>query len=1055
VLWRPLLASSCLGVLTFWAIVTGAVPPIADADPWLHLEHAQEGTTLHPTHGFVLERNEQQLPPGHDGRAEEAGARLRIAVLDGAGPFPLEEGSAVLWMLPRQPLGGDSQWLLMGSWAGFDIHLQGARLLAYATSDHRHAVSADISAAAMPWAGRWHCVVLTWKGARRVLYVDGQLLARRDGVAPLEKGPPRIDLGFLHAWGKRPEGGYFRGRLGGLAVLRRALAPEEVEGLDDALRSAGPEALTGLIAGGVQVTVPRRAWIRGETLNARLRPRVSGERLYLRAYPLDGPQRDPLVLFKGEVEPATVEVDTRRLRPGRYRLAASVAREEGQDGRGRDVVVRVRARRLPDLPVGIDALGLYPDRLLAWVAEWGVAFTSSGNVPRESSFARDLDRLLLHGLAYMPALNIHHQKVMSLEEPGYFDERGRGTARLENEVLQTLVLHGDRSYGRYSSSLASPFSPVARAAMARRLRDLMAAAEDHPGLFAVAFDDEYNFRVGTDRDSGRRYYGDYSPSARAYFRSRTGLEAPFPPQDPPGTVFPDDHPYLHWRDLVGMPGDATSSGLSRSWAELTSVVHGVRPDVVTTTYSGGEYGSVDAVMDYGYPAIWEPRPHFLIGHGRLDFLFDRHRARQRVAEPRPLWALLGWWSHDLRQQPAWSAADLRLNTVLALAKGARLIHWFTTWPRPDDPSLPGSGLLSREDLRQEVERWARWIKTLGPMYARLEHRREGQVAVLLSEDDRAGKVHRENQPLQLNTLYAALRMAGYSPDLVTDEMVEEGALAAYEALVLADFDHASASLWQAMQGFAGQPGKRVFADRASALQPDGAIELPFRYDERAPADGRFMDADLPPLGDLAAMGARVRGSLAPHLLPAGPVTEGSDYVAPFMLHADGARLLILVNYHLDQEQAVQVRLPARGAAHVYPAGSRESLATVIRSGALTFDARVPAAGHALFLVTPRPVARLDVDLTVDGDRFTVAASVTGPGGVPIPYPFPLELELIDREGRTVDAYHRNTATDPASGVLELDLPRSDLMDTAGVWELAVRERFLGMEARAASAGFGR
>jgi hypothetical protein len=188
-------------------------------------------------------------------------------------------------------------------------------------------------------------------------------------------------------------------------------------------------------------------------------------------------------------------------------------------------------------------------------------------------------------------------------------------------------------------------------------------------------------------------------------------------------------------------------------------------------------------MDYAYPSIWQPNFGYNIGHGRVDFHKDRMRARQRVKPLKPLWGLVGWWSADLSEQPAHCVDDFRLNTILSLTKGDESITWFTLYQ---------GGILSREDLKNEMIRWADWIHRYGPMFSRFQVVPSRRVAVLLSEDNVAGHIAHTGSGMHTfgaESFYPALRIAGAYPDVVTDHQVKAGVLKEYEALALYRFNY--------------------------------------------------------------------------------------------------------------------------------------------------------------------------------------------------------------------------------------------------------------------------
>lgn len=1043
------LGLALLGVIACWILFQPARADSQPGPPWLYigLNGPAQEPLVYPTSGF------DTVPrAGMDQRGQASVNPSSVQATKDASPFPAEHGSLVVWFRPDHALSDTREWLVSGAWASFDIQIRNGTLLVYVTADYRKHLRIPLSVRPDAWANRWHLLVVSWRDHNVEVFLDGTRLASRADVTPIQRPPSEFHIGYSPGPGQEPARGPFAGEISEVAILDRALRLDEVA----RLHRAGPGLARHdlLAASGIPVIVGarRRAWVRGEMAILTLTPIVEGRRIKLVAQPVAQADSPQLILWQGQANARSIRLDTRDLRPGAYSVHAELDsdRSHGAAQQSLPVSIRILAERVPDFPVGLDALGAYPNPILEQAHEWGLSFVSAGAQPLPGLHST-LDRLLFHGLGLIAGLNIHHQRRMGLPQAPYFDDKGHGTKALGEDVLQMLVLHGDHSFSRYSSSLGSPFSPIARAAMRQQVKRYLESAGDHPGLIAIAFDDEYSFRVGTDKATGRRYYGDYSPSARAHFLAETGLQPPFPPSAPPGTVFSDELPYFRWREVIGMPGDATTQGLASSWADLRQVVQTLRPDVLTTTWSGGEYGELDVIMDYGYPAIWEPKPHFKVGHGRIDFDFDRRRARQRSAQPTPVWALLGWWSDDLSGQPGWYVEDFRLNTVLALAKGVKAINWHTAGPAPKAADKPNGGVLSRPELHDEMIRLGRWLRVHGPMYARLATPVKGRIAVLWSEDDRAGKVHRANQPLHPGWFYPALRIAGYEVDVVTDEHIMRGELSKYEALVLTDFDYASASLWDAIRAFSETGGKLVIADAATDLSPEGAVRLPFSHAQRGDRHGDYRDEKMPPLEYMAWMARQLREHLGRVLPRQGIQVDGSDYVAPFFLDAPGGRLLTLVNYHLELPQDVSLSLPNSAAVYVYDAGSGELLASPATGRPeQTWSTRIPPADARRYLVLDRPIERLTASVNLEGSEFVVRAVVMDDLGTPVRFPLPLAIALQDPECRPVPEYAQTTATDPSTGALELRFPRARLMDPEGRWHVRVTDAITGRS----SAGAG-
>lgn len=1010
-----------------------------------------DGTTdaLLPAKGFRDVRYDggdgagPEFVRGRAGRAlwvsEGAGT---LAVTPGPADFPLAEGSLTLWFRPEAELSRESRWLVFGNWASFDVHIAGGRMLAYATGNSRHLVAGDLEPFEDRWANRWHHLVLTWKGPERALYIDGEMIGRREGVTPMQRAPHRLAFGYLPGSRTKPDRAFLNGALDEFAILRGALTADQVARLFDDASETDYRGLLASLGGAVIVALKRSAYVRGERVVMKVKPYARGERIRLSAVRREGGA--PVELAVVPCEPTDYTFDSSEVRPGRYRIRCELLRD-GEvvltDERAR---LAVRAERRPEFPVGLDGLLAYDDAMLERAEDWHITHTSHGGFYDTTGFYKDLDWLFSYGLSYFPCLNIHYQKALPLPGSGWFDpQTGRGTDRLAEQVLQNLVLHGDRSFTPYSTSLASPLSTVARAAMAERVRGVIEAADGHPGLQFIAFDDEYDLRIGTDKETGRRYYGGYSPDAREYFRKKTGLAPVFPPDEPEGSVLPDDHPYFEWREVVGMPGDATTSCLALNNAELTDLIHELRPDIKTTTWSGGEYGNVDAVMDYTYPSIWQPHPGFMQGFGRLDYQMDLHRARRRVEPPKPLWGLLGWWSDDLRGKPGWCVQGFRLNTLMGLAKGVKQITWFTTYDPRREPGQFGGGILSREDLRSEMIRWADWIHRYGPMFARLETRPSGKVAVLYSEDNRVGNIVRRNRPLTPGRFYPCLRIAGIPADVICDEDVENGRLEDYEALVLCGFDYAGRGLWDRIQAFASTGGKKVFVDDKTDLVPDGAIELGLNAQSNAPLNGRPWGMGV--INDTYEMFVEgIREKMKPRLSGYETRVSGSNFVAPHRLYGGDGRLLCLVNYHIHDKQMVEVELDVEPGTVAYDLeGGRGIAETKGKVRILKWETTLARAEGKMYVLIPGRIGKVQVDLEYRDGGFVTEVKVAGGDGSVLRAPLPVRLQFFDPNEKAVPAYERYTATGADTGAASATFPRAKRMDSAGEWRVVATELVTG------------
>lgn len=988
-----------------------------------------------------------------------------LEIRHGRTDFPVKQGSLAFWYRPSHELDQSSRWLVFGSWASFDVHLAGSRMLAYVTTNHRQFINADLKEFTDSWKDQWHLIVMTWNDGQRSLYVDGKKMGELADVEPV-KPPYSIMVGTLpkprdaeHPFAAIADEDLFDE----LTILSKPLTGEQVS----TLHQQGLEkTYTGMLShfgGAVSLHLLRHGYVRGEQVvgEAQLFA-ATKQSLQIYAVPettetqgvdaektetakttsLDGQRVLLATLPSGS---GSFTFDTNALRPGVYRL---IAQTVGADGRtvliDDSQLLGIRAQRRPLFPIGIDSLPSDDANLLRLASSWHLDHTSAGGNVDDSLYWK-IDHLFTYGLGYAPCMNIHNHRALPLpDRASYFDaETGRGTPKLQDEVLQELVYHGDTTYKRFSSSIGSPFSPVGRVAMKKRLTNFLQSSQNHPGLVSVSFDDEYTIRIGTDRKANKVYYGGYSKGARDYFTEQTGLQPSFPPVAAPGTVFPDDLSYFAWMNTMGLPGDTSGAGLSMNWIELTKLSHGIRPDVMTTTWSGGEYGEVDAIMDYGYPMIWQPRPGYEVGHGRMDVDYDSHRARQLAAPHKPIWALLGWWSDDMREQPDYCVADFRLNTIMALAKGALSITWFTAFDATLEDGQFGGGILSRKDMRDEMIHWADWIHRYGPMFKELEVLPSRRVAVLISEEDTVGQLHRGQYMHRPSWLYPALRVAGVPVDVITDRQVKAGALKNYDALVLQNFQYASQSLWNGIEVFSKTQGKLVFVDKATMLKPDNAIDMQVgaaRGSLPSTAREEFKDIKTYGTRNMAWMAQQLRKSVTPLLQPAEVNVSGSDLVSPFWLHSRGGsgRLLIVTNYSMTKPQTVDVTLNADDGQYVIELETGQIVGQSTPSQPLLqWTVELPTAGAKMYLVVDQGIGNLKADAHYEHQKFIVNVQGQDGTGRPISAPLPIKVEWIAPDGKAVAAYEQYVALSPATGSIQLTMPRADKMDAVGRWQIRV------------------
>ncbi len=962
--------------------------------------------------------------------------------------FPYDAGTVALWYKPTRHLSEEGVWLYGMGWASFQAQISGSRIGVHATADHRDAVYADMRRLAETWREQWHLIVTTWDHSTVRAFVDGEMIGERTDVKPLEAAPrARLDIGSLPPGGARKTPvAYAQGLLDDIVILTRPLTAEQVSALYEAGQETAFSGFLGTLSTGALLSMPRHAYLRGEKATVTITPFAATAEGRLVGL------HDAMRIDLGPIAPegiSEITVDTALLRPGKYVLVAEMPVRENEAVVSKPYSLMVRDQRQPEFPIGLGASFQASDEALALYERLHISHLSSNGPQGDHQFWRQLDRAFGHGISLFPNFNIldvWSRQYESLKREPYFRKDENGTWRVDPEwgwkFLQTLVFADGSEDDHRGLSSASPFSPIAWKMMTARIEQIMAAAGDHPGLMAVSFQDEVPFRMNKDTESGKWKIGDYSYYAVEHFKEGSGLDSPaFPPTDPEGTVWPDDHPYLQWIKLVGLPGnDFTTVGLEELYYRLGRVVQIYRPDVLIGNYSGGEYGKNDVVLDWNYPVLWEPNAGgWGQGGGYLDYVFDRHWARQQARPRKPLWALLGWWSGDMTGQPEWCVSDFRLNTAWALAKGSKQLMWFHAGSDPLENKA--SGPFSHAGLRTELEQWCDFLNAKGPLFARLEKRPAKKVGLLWSETNRAGHVAKTNSKAEYHLVFAGLRTIGAEPDVITDRMIREGVLDEYEALVLCGFNYSSESLWQEIERFAARKESSVFYDTTSKLIPAGSVPLELSWEETFETGGG-------PLMRTRAVGKwanHLRSRVLPRLTRSDiEIESASGQVGAHLLWAGKTPYLFILNTEMEQSCEVRVRFRHSGAVAFHlVTGEERNLRN--EDGSVTFSEVLPPGGWAPYVLPPQPVADLHAEADVDAGRVHIRFSLRDDVDRVVPAAWPVRVELLDPGGRPT-TYIRQTSTEvDGTGRVTMHLGR--LTDPEGRWTVLLTNEVTGETVR--------
>jgi len=833
----------------------------------------------------------------------------------------------------------------------------------------------------------------------------------------------------------------------------------------------GYRGFLSLLGNGTLITMKRHAYLRGETATLQISCFGSADRGELVAINNNG-KKFILKEFSPADKTITVNLTTRDFRPGKYTIKADLYRKGDKIDSGKAVPLIIRSRRQPEFPVGLGSNFNMDEESLSIYENLPVSFLTCNAPQGDLYFPGQLDRAFAHGLCLLPNFNILDlwgRGYTSLKKKPYFEFRD-GKMRVNRdkgwEFLQTLVYIDGTPDDHRSLSSASPFSPIARKMMLARIQQILALAGNSPALWMVSFQDEVPFRLKADKQTRKLKAGDYSYYAIEHFKNKTGLDkAVFPPVDKPGTVWPDDHSYLKWIRHIGLPGnDFTTVGFDNLYHQLGQEIKKSHPDTRITNYSGAEYGLLDMVLDWNYPFIWDKNLwNTTPGIGLLDFVFDRHRARQQVRPRKPIGALLGWWTGDMSTLPDWCVADFNINTELALAKGNKQISWFSAGRGPKQKK---SGPFSRPDLKQALTKWCRFLQRKGALFARLEKRPYHKTAVLWSKVNRAGHVHKTSWKGEYYNVYAGLRNCGANPDLVTDSMIADGDLANYQTLVLCGFNYSSESLWGKIAEFAKTPGKLVFHDSSSRLYPTSSIPLNADYawyqygsDKAAEKWGEGLkqragikDCTLKTLKNRSKwrslgvpLWAKYLESVVMPKLPEPDlaVLNSTGQISPHLLWSGNTPCLFIINMDLEQRRSATIRLKHQGkVAYDIETGTESNLQS--NNGRVEFKLKLEPGAWKAYLLPENKMTAISVNSVLENNKVRVSYAVRDRAGALLKTAWPVKVELLDPAGNKT-SYIRQTSTEKTgSGEVIFQLGR--LTDTHRNWKVQVTDELSGRQA---------
>ncbi|MCA9115616.1 MAG: hypothetical protein KDA79_11065, partial [Planctomycetaceae bacterium] len=770
------------------------------------------------------------------------------------------------------------------------------------------------------------------------------------------------------------------------------------------------------------------------------------------------------------------------LRPGKYDIRCDVTGTSGKEpvsSAGEltlEIVNRTLPHRMPVVMWGVGGtdevvreiprlkqmgfthcLGLSVDYAAVWKAGEPVTATSGLQYERG---ARMLDRALANDLRIVLSLGPGHWLDATQKDLLRIDRKGEPYTRENVCVNYEQLKPFFRNVGASASRTWSSFPAFEAVLVNTEVRDGSQICFHEHDLAA------YREATGQDYPTG--------------VEIKNGVQWNTLPDFPKDRVIPDDHPLLTFYRWFWTKGDGWNAAHS---AVDEGFETAKRPDqwtffdpAVRVPAIGGSGGSVDVISHWTYTY---PDPI------RIGLATDELLAMARAAgQPQDVMKMTQviWYRSETAPKPKPSAAENSGPNTKEKAADSTQSAWEDY--DPDAAYITIAPMHLREAFWTKISRpvqgimyhgWQSLVPTdyasayrythpqtqhelarlvhdvvepYGPMLRQLP---EAPAEVAFLESFSSQMFARRGTYGWGGSLAAdvwhTLQYAGLQPQIVYDETIREQGLKGYKVLVLADCDVLTESVVAEIQKFQ-QAGGIVVADNrvAPAIRADVTVTTSPRT--RNAREDR---------NALLEHAAALRKSLADRYT-AAVTTSNRDLIARQRL-SGSARCVFVVNDHREYGDYVghhglvmENGLPSAGTLTVqHPGGTvydllaSRAVPATAANGELKFDIELGPCDGGIYLITERPLARIDARATAEsvpaGGEITVTATVQDDRGQTVDAVIPMQVEIQDPAGRTAEFSGHYGA---AGGQLELKLDIAQ-NDRPGLWHVRFRELASGLE----------
>jgi len=299
----------------------------------------------------------------------------------------------------------------------------------------------------------------------------------------------------------------------------------------------------------------------------------------------------------------------------------------------------------------------------------------------------------------------------------------------------------------------------------------------------------------------------------------------------------------------------------------------------------------------------------------------------------------------------------------------------------------------------------------------------------------------------LGDAYHVMLYAHLQPEIVFDETIIQRGLAGFRVLVMCDCDVITEKMLQRIKAFQAEGGIIVSDDRCcAAIKPDILLKPCTRtgHADRDKAALLALAAEL--RAKLDVRYTRHADSSNPEVIPYCRQHRGVDYVFAVNDRREfgdyvGHHGLVMEN-GLPSDATLSV---ARAGGTVYDLLRSCAAPTHQRGDRLAWDLHAGPCDGALYLVVPKPIDRITVDVpsAVDrGGKVVCHVDVLASDGKPIQAIVPIEVTIRDAETRVAERSGHYAAVG-GQWTIPIEIAPND---PPGIWQIEARELASGRTA---------